>query len=282
MLISDIVFEVCDVPQAGPHRVCRNPEAAAVRALLRGMSATIIKAAARRDVDAAGHAGARCVDIAPPSLTPPPPAPSPGTAPPARRPPARRPPAPTRTAIRPAHQIVHGLSPFDAIVQAAHAYIDFNERLASVSAPGEGAGCGGVSDGGAVARCDLVRAVRAMHDRINDWPPALAGRAPPAGLAHAIALPVRRQRGDATRPRRAVLVGDLLRRALLDGQSLNAILTAHGWAPQHHLRATLTAAARAALARVADGKCPHSGRAREVENPAVWIYPEGAMSDFVI
>jgi hypothetical protein len=23
-------------------------------------------------------------------------------------------------------------------------------------------------------------------------------------------------------------------------------------------------------------KCPHSGRAREVENPSVWVYPEEA------
>lgn len=126
----------------------------------------------------------------------------------------------------------------EALQQAAREYLALAEMVASVRAPGEGPR-GGLSDGGAAARCEWSLKLRECEDAIrgDDGP--------------GMVLAARGIHAQADRGRRSLRILELVNAVALDGLSVTAVLARWGWSRGPANDRAVRDALRAALDRLA-------------------------------
>lgn len=117
--------------------------------------------------------------------------------------------------------------------EAAAIYLDAVEQVASVRSPGEQRGSG-VSDGGAVTRCDAAGRLRACR----------------LAIGQAVAISPEGLRAHLDRARRPLKFVDIVDGAVLHGRPLASILARAGWSRSPSILRQARAALEAALDRV--------------------------------
>lgn len=154
-----------------------------------------------------------------------------------------------RTAVIRIPKVLERMAKNDPRRIAAERYAEACEKIQSLTASGggEASGGGSVSDGGATTRIVYATVIRAVIGAVNAWP-----RNPETG--HYIrrqaleVLPVQ----NVGRDRVAVTAQGLIDNLCLDGLALSHIATRAGWCGSSRTVGILTAAAEAALERMAD------------------------------
>jgi len=119
----------------------------------------------------------------------------------------------------------------------AEAYADLTAAVASVAGSWlSGPGGGGISDGGATARCALAKRLTAARVAIGD----------------AVVLSPRGAAAQRDHARTALTVRALVDRICLQGWTIDHVLASHGWSRRQAYRAACQQAMRAALQRLAE------------------------------
>lgn len=155
-----------------------------------------------------------------------------------------------KTAVRAMPLVLAGLEPGDRRLRVAMMLADACERIGAVKGGDlEGGNTkGGVSDGGVTTKIKHVERFNLIERLANGWRVHPKTGAVERG-PELIAMRVQRQRGNAQH----IKAMPLLIAVCVEGQSMRAILEAHGWTAHAKHRKTLAAAVLAILDEIASG-----------------------------